>query len=80
MFKKLKDEQARQAIIDDLDRCIMVEAGAGSGKTRSLVQRMVALIKEGRCQVDNMAAITFTRKAAAELKERFQLSLEEAFA
>ena len=80
MFNKLKDEQARQAIINDLDRCIMVEAGAGSGKTRSLVQRMVALIKEGRCQVDNMAAITFTRKAAAELKERFQLSLEEAFA
>ena len=52
MFNKLKDEQARQAIINDLDRCIMVEAGAGSGKTRSLVQRMVALIKEGRCQVD----------------------------
>ncbi|HHW29660.1 MAG TPA: UvrD-helicase domain-containing protein [Syntrophomonadaceae bacterium] len=80
MFKNLKDEQARQAIINDLDTCLMVEAGAGSGKTRSLVQRMVALIKEGRCQVDTIAAITFTRKAAAELKERFQLSLEEAFA
>ncbi|HHY39849.1 MAG TPA: UvrD-helicase domain-containing protein [Syntrophaceticus sp.] len=80
MFKNLKDEQARQAIVNDLDTCLMVEAGAGSGKTRSLVQRMVALIKEGKCQVDTMAAITFTRKAAAELKERFQLSLEEAFA
>jgi len=79
MINNLKDEQARQAIINDLDRCLMVEAGAGSGKTRSLVQRMVALIKEGKCQVDTMAAITFTRKAAAELKERFQLSLEEAF-
>lgn len=76
----LKDEAARQAIIHDLDTCLLVEAGAGSGKTTSLVQRMVALIKEGRCQVDTLAAITFTRKAAAELKGRFQLALEEAFA
>ena len=76
----LKDEAARQAIISDLDTCILVEAGAGSGKTTSLVHRMAALIKEGHCQVDTLAAITFTRKAAAELKGRFQLALEEAFA
>jgi ATP-dependent helicase/nuclease subunit A len=76
----LQDETARQAIISDLDTCLLVEAGAGSGKTTSLVQRMVALIKENRCQVDTLAAITFTRKAAAELKGRFQLALEEAFA
>ncbi|MDD2555693.1 MAG: UvrD-helicase domain-containing protein [Syntrophaceticus sp.] len=76
----LIDEAARQAIIRDLDICLLVEAGAGSGKTSSLVQRMTALIKEGKCQVDTLAAITFTRKAAAELKGRFQLALEEAFA
>lgn len=76
----LKDDAARQAITSDLDTCLLVEAGAGSGKTTSLVQRMVALIKEGRCQVDTLAAITFTRKAAAELKGRFQLALEDAFA
>lgn len=80
MCKPLKDEKARQDIINDLDRCLLVEAGAGSGKTSSLVQRMVALVKEGRCQVDTMAAITFTRKAAAELKGRFQLALEESLA
>jgi ATP-dependent helicase/nuclease subunit A len=76
----LVDEAARQAIIRELDSCFLVEAGAGSGKTSSLVRRMTALINEGKCQVDTIAAITFTRKAAAELKGRFQLALEEAFA
>ena len=36
MFNKLKDEQARQAIINDLDRCIMVGRCRKLGKTRSL--------------------------------------------
>lgn len=76
----LKDEAARQAIISELDTCLLVEAGAGSGKTSSLVRRMTALIREGRCRVETIVAITFTRKAAAELKGRFQLTLEEAFA
>lgn len=76
----LKDQQARRAIVEELDTCILVEAGAGSGKTRSLVDRMVALVKEGKCGIDKLAAVTFTRKAAAELKERFQLALEKAFA
>ncbi len=65
-------------IINDLDTSLLVEAGAGSGKTTSLVGRMLALIATGRCTVDKMAAVTFTRKAAAELKGRFQLVLEEA--
>lgn len=76
----LMDEAARQTIVRELDICLLVEAGAGSGKTSSLVRRMTALIKEGKCQTDTLAAITFTRKAAAELKGRFQLALEEAFA
>jgi len=75
-----KDNEARRAIVDDLDSCIMVEAGAGSGKTYSLVQRMVALVRENSCTVDRMAAVTFTRKAAAELKGRFQVELEKTLA
>lgn len=74
----LKDQEARREIMEDLDSCILVEAGAGSGKTYSLVQRMVALIKEGKCTVEQLAAVTFTRKAAAELQGRFQLALEKA--
>ncbi len=54
----------------------MVEAGAGSGKTTSLVGRMIALIESGSAVAEQIAAITFTRKAADELKSRFRLELE----
>lgn len=74
------DQEARRAIVEDLNTCIMVEAGAGSGKTYSLVRRMVALVKENKFAVDKLAAVTFTRKSAAELKGRFQLALEKALA
>ena len=72
----LADEAARRSIREELDQNILVEAGAGSGKTTSLVSRMVALVRSGACRVDEIAAVTFTRKAAAELRERFQIDLE----
>lgn len=75
----LTDQAARDAIKSRLDQTFLVEAGAGSGKTTSLVDRMTALITSGSCQVEHMAAVTFTRKAAAELRERFQLKLERAY-
>ena len=56
---------------------ILVEAGAGSGKTQMLAARMAAGIAAGVYQVEHMAAVTFTRKAAAELRGRFQLALEK---
>jgi len=74
----LKDQEARDRIANDLDTCLLVEAGAGSGKTASLVTRMVNLIREGRCTMSSLAAVTFTRKAAAEMKARFQLEMEKA--
>jgi ATP-dependent helicase/nuclease subunit A len=75
----LSDKAARDAIDTVLDKTMMVEAGAGSGKTTCLVRRMTALVAEGKAQIGSIAAVTFTRKAAAELKERFQLSLEREF-
>ena len=72
----LPDQHAREAIETDLDRNMLVEAGAGSGKTESLARRMVAGIVEGTYVIDHMAAVTFTRKAAAELRERCQVALE----
>lgn len=74
----LVDAAARQSIEEDLDVNILVEAGAGSGKTFSLVGRMVALILTGTAEMREIAAVTFTRKAAGELRERFQGGLEEA--
>ncbi len=72
------DQAARDLITRDLDRNLLVEAAAGTGKTTSLVGRMISLIREGRCKIDKLAAVTFTRKAAAELRGRFQLALENA--
>ncbi len=72
------DTAAREAIERNLDVSMLVEAGAGSGKTTCLARRMVAVIREGRHEIDHLAAITFTRKAAAELRGRFQIELERA--
>lgn len=73
---KLVDQVERNKITADLTTNFLVEAGAGSGKTYSLVQRMANIISSGTYQIREMVAITFTRKAADELKERFQSELE----
>lgn len=72
------DNTARRSIVQDLDDNILVDAGPGSGKTKELIDRMVQLIKSGKARNDDIAAITFTRKAARELQEKFQKSLAEA--
>ena len=72
----LQDEDARKQIIEDFEHNFLVEASAGSGKTSCLVKRMVGLVKSGRYTVEQIVAITFTRKAAFELKERFQQEIE----
>jgi ATP-dependent helicase/nuclease subunit A len=73
------DWRERDRVAEELDRNMLVEAAAGTGKTTSMISRMVALISSGRCSdIGKMAAVTFTRKAAAELRARFQSSLEEA--
>ena len=72
----LPDQAARDLIATRLDLNLLVEAGAGSGKTENLARRMAAGIAEGVYQIEEMAAVTFTRKAAAELRGRFQQTLE----
>ncbi len=76
----LPDAAARARIEDDLDTNLLVEAGAGAGKTTAMANRMVALVRSGRARPEQMAAVTFTRKAAAELRERFQTQLERELA
>ena len=76
--KKPADYEARQAIRSRLDVTMLVEAAAGTGKTTSLVARMVNLVKSERARASTIAAITFTVKAAAQLRERFQEEVEAA--
>ncbi len=71
----LQDQHARERIRTSLDETLFVEAGAGSGKTRSLVDRVVALVDAG-VRMERIATITFTEKAAAELRHRLRAALE----
>src|SRR5450756_836010 len=77
--RQQKDHEAREVIRTALDTSLLVEAAAGTGKTASMVTRMVELIKTGALEsVATVAAVTFTRKAASELRARFQAELEAA--
>ena len=69
------DQEQRDRITSNLDETLFVEAGAGTGKTEALVSRIVALITTGRATISNIAAITFTELAAAELRERVRSRL-----
>jgi ATP-dependent helicase/nuclease subunit A len=70
------DEAARVRIATDLGATLFVEAGAGSGKTRALVERVVALVSSGTVELGALAAITFTEKAGDELRVRIRRELE----
>ena len=64
--KKLKDDSARLDAIGQHDRSILVEAGAGSGKTAVMAGRIALMLAEG-VQPRSIAAVTFTELAASEL-------------
>jgi ATP-dependent helicase/nuclease subunit A len=70
------DQEARDRLLHDLDRTFFVEAGAGTGKTTTLVGRIENLIATGRVTLDRLAAITFTEAAASELRDRVRERLE----
>src|SRR6202453_4030906 len=71
------DQAARQRITTELDTTLFVEAGAGSGKTSALVNRVLALVTGGHAELRRIAAITFTEKAGAELRDRIRGALEK---
>ena len=69
------DQHDRDRIRQALGESLFVEAGAGTGKTRSLIDRIVELVRSG-VELRNIAAITFTEAAAAELKDRLRQAIE----
>ncbi len=70
----LTDQQ--NAAVEDLDKSLCVIAGAGTGKTRVLVERFMRLLESG-VPLDELAAITFTEAAAAEMLERLRHQCRE---
>ena len=76
--RPLADAGARQRIRESLDESIVVEAAAGTGKTSELVARIVEVLARGDAAVDGILAVTFTEKAAGELKLRLREGLERA--
>src|SRR3954467_8897668 len=72
------DAESRAAIANDLDDTLIVEAAAGTGKTTELVNRILRVLATGRAKMVQVVAVTFTEKAAGELKLRLREELERA--
>ncbi len=68
----------QQKVIDLHDRNILVSAAAGSGKTAVLVERIIKMITEetGRVDIDRLLVVTFTKAAAAEMRERISQAID----
>ena len=78
MTAPIADARDRALIADALDTTLVVEAAAGTGKTTELVKRIVRLVETGRATIDQIVAVTFSEKAAGELKLRLREQLEHA--
>ena len=74
----LPDHETRCRIREDFHATLFIEAAAGTGKTTALVSRMVAALVSGEGTLDRMVALTFTEKAAGELKLRLRSEIERA--
>ncbi len=75
MAHPLNEQQAKAVNLFDTD--LVVTAGAGTGKTSVLTSKYLKLLEERRAEVGEIVAITFTNKAAAEMRDRIQATVRE---
>jgi len=75
----LKFTRSQQEAIETLDRNVSVSAGAGSGKTAVLVERFCRIVENRLAKVDEILTVTFTEKAAKEMKERIVQRFEKHY-
>ncbi|MFR4401954.1 MAG: UvrD-helicase domain-containing protein, partial [Peptococcus niger] len=74
----MKRTAAQEKAVYLRNQDILVSAAAGSGKTRVLIDRIVAMVSEEHISLEEMLVVTFTRAAAGELKDRLAKGLEDA--
>jgi ATP-dependent helicase/nuclease subunit A len=74
-MRELEPEQAAAAY--EIDKHISVTAGPGSGKTTVLVERYLYILRKHKLSIDQIVAITFTNRAANEMRERLRQNLDE---
>lgn len=74
------DDEARRRAATEFATTFLVEAGAGAGKTTVLLSRLLAVLRSGRSRVERLAAITFSERAATEVRVRLRTELELALA
>ena len=70
------DEEARERARRDHGTSFVIEAGAGTGKTTLLIDRIEALLRAGTVRLDQIAAVTFTENAATTMKLRLRERLD----
>lgn len=75
---EMKWTEEQKKVIDLRNRNILVSAAAGSGKTAVLVERIISMISEGDhpVDIDRLLIVTFTNKAAAEMRERIGKAID----
>ena len=75
----LKDlNKAQKEAVNHIDGPLLIVAGAGSGKTKVLTSRIANIIKEKKAYPNQILAVTFTNKAAREMRERLEIILSKA--
>ena len=75
---RVEDRAARKRIRTSLNESLLVEASAGTGKTTELIARIVGVLASGMTTIEKIVAVTFTNKAAGELKLRLRQELDLA--
>ena len=75
--RRLDPDARQQAAVAHVHGPMLVVAGAGTGKTTVLTQRIVRLIREGHARADEVLALTYTNNAARLMRERVQAELQD---
>ena len=71
----MSDAETRQSAVQSYDRNVIVVAGAGTGKTSLLIERLLTQLVDQELDMTEIAAITFTERAATELRTRLEAAL-----